>query len=361
MLAYLESSIGWKEVLKRTYREVVADDAQALAAELAYYFFLALFPALLCLIAIASFFPIQNLTDDVVRLFGNFVPAEMITLIQDQMVKIGEGRNGGLLSIGLLGAIWSSSGAMVAVSSAMNRAYDIEEGRPWWKVRVQAIALTVALAVFVLLAFALIVAGPQLADFLARHVGFGPVFVWSWKILQWPISFVLVSTGFGLIYYYAPDAEQEWAWITPGAGTATVLWFVGTLLFRFYAVNFGNYQATYGTIAGIILMLLWFFLTGLVIVIGAEMNAEIEHASPWGKAPGEKVPGQKKKIGLAAFNHFHHKSGKSAHEHPAFPPVAVPAQPAMPLALPAYEPPTFIERLISYGAVIFLWKKRAKS
>src|SRR5438477_6694550 len=130
MLAYFESSLGWKEVLRRTYREIIADDAQALAAELSYYFFLSLFPALLCVIAIASFFPLQNLTDNVVRLLGPFAPAEMIDLIKQQMIKIAENRNGGLLSIGLLGALWSSSGAMVAAVSAMNRAYDIEEGRP---------------------------------------------------------------------------------------------------------------------------------------------------------------------------------------------------------------------------------------
>jgi len=283
----------------------------------------------------------------------------MLDLIKEQMIKIGEGRNGGLLSVGLLGAIWSSSGAMVAVVGAMNRAYDIDEGRPWWTVRVTAVTLTLALALFVVLAFMLIVAGPQLADFLAHHVGFGSLFVRTWKILQWPLAFLLVSTGFGLIYYYAPDAEQEWAWITPGAATATVLWFVGTLVFRFYAVNVGHYQATYGTIGGIILMLLWFFLTGLVIVIGAEMNAEIEHASPWGKAPGEKVPGQKKRIGLAAFNHFHKTRARDHEAHPQAQPLTAPALAR--LALPAYEPPTLIERPLPYAAVIVLWKRRAKS
>ena len=359
MLAYLESSIGAKEVLRRTYREVIADDAQALAAELSYYFFLSLFPALLCLIAIASFFPLQNLTDDVVRLLGRFAPAPMLDLIKQQMVKIAEGHDGGLLSVGLIGALWSSSGAMVAVVSAMNRAYDIEESRPWWKVRIAAIGMTVALAVFIVMAFTLIVAGPQLPDFLAKHVGCGSLFVLSWKVLQWPLAFALVSTAFGIIYYYAPDAEQEWAWITPGAATAAALWFAGTLLFRFYAVNFGNYEATYGTIGGIILMLLWFFLTGLVIVIGAEMNAEIEHASPWGKAPGEKVPGERKRIGLAAWNHYRNRGDVKAGLRRLPEPVREPSMP--PLALPAYNPPRFMERVVSYGAILFLWKRRAKS
>jgi membrane protein len=295
-----EMALSWSELLKRTAHEAMSDDAQGLASQLAYYFFLALFPALLCLLAIASFFPIQNFSDDMVRMLGPFAPREMLEIIRQEMAKIAEGQHGGLVTVGLLGALWSSSSAMVAVIGAMNRAYDIEEGRTWWLVRLTAVGLTIALSSLVIVAFTLIVAGPQLADFTARHLAFGSVFVWTWKIVQWPIAFVLVAVGIGLIYYFAPDAEQFWVWITPGSLAATLLWLIGSLAFRFYAVNFGNYEATYGALGGVILLLLWFYLSGLVIVIGAEMNAEIEHASPWGKAPGEKVPGRKKKIGAAA-------------------------------------------------------------
>jgi membrane protein len=350
MLAYFESSLGWKEILTRTLQRMWRDDAQALAAQLSYYFFLALFPALLCLIAFASFFPLQHLTEDMVRLLGPFAPAEVLDLLKQQMMTIAEGRHGGLLSLGLLGAIWSSSSAMLAVVSAMNRAYEIGETRPWWNVRVTAIFLTIALALFIVIAFTLIVAGPQLADFLGRHLGFGAVFVWTWKILQWPLAFLLVTTGLGLIYYYAPDADQEWVWITPGAVTAAALWFMGSLLFRVYAVNFGHYQATYGAIGGMILLLLWFFLSGLVIVIGAEMNAEIEHASPWGKAPGEQTPGHKKRLGVAAARHYRWHG-----QTPAVWP------PRTRLALPAYEAPSLIERLASYMVVCLLCRRPSKS
>jgi membrane protein len=205
------------------------------------------------------------------------------------MAKIAEGQHGGLVTAGLLGALWSSSSAMVAVIGAMNRAYDIEEGRAWWRVRLIAIGLTIALSLLMIVAFTLIVAGPQLADLAARYLAFGSVFVWTWKMVQWPIAFALVAVGIGLIYYVAPDAEQFWVWITPGSLAATSLWLIGSLAFRFYAVNFGDYEATYGALGGVILLLLWFYLSGLVIVIGAEMNAEIEHASPWGKAPGESA------------------------------------------------------------------------
>ena len=304
MLAYLYTPISWKELFKRTIRETLQDDAQSLAAQLAYYFFLALFPALLCVIALASLFPLEHFTDDVQRLLAPVAPAEMVAIIQQQMLRISQGGNAGLLSLGLLGAIWSSSAAMIAVVSAMNRAYDITESRPWWKVRLTAIGLTIGLALFILASFTLVVAGPEIAGAIARQVGLGNAFVATWNVVQWPVSFALVATGIGLIYAFAPDAEQGWAWITPGSVLATVLWLLGSLGFRYYAVNFGNYEATYGTIGGIILLLLWFYLTGLVILVGAEMNAEIDKASPWGQPAGKRASGLRRQIGPAAARAF---------------------------------------------------------
>ena len=304
MFANFETHLSWTELVKRTLRETIADDADGLASQLAFYFFLALFPALLCLLAIASFFPLQHFTDEVMRLMGPFAPREVIDIIRQEMVRIAEGQHGGLLTIGLLGALWTSSSAMVSMVGALNRAYDIEEGRSWWKVRWIAASLTVVLAILIVLAFTLIIAGPQMADWLAARLAFGGLFVWTWKILHWPLAFALVALGIGLIYYFAPDAEQEWVWITPGSLAAAVLWFAGSLAFRFYAMNFGHYEATYGAIGGVIMLLLWFYGSGLAIVIGAEMNAEIEHAAPWGKAPGEKAPGEKKKIGAAAAHAY---------------------------------------------------------
>jgi membrane protein len=350
MLANFEMNLSWRDLIKRTVNETMKDDAQGLASQLAYYFFLALFPALLCLLAIASFFPLQNFTDDVVRLLGPFAPAEMMDIIRQEMVKIAEGNHGGLLTVGVLGALWSSSTAMVAMVGAMNRAYDIEESRPWWKVRATAIGLTVALSLAIVVAFTLIVAGPQLADWLGNQFAFGGVFVGTWKILQWPLAFAMVVAGIGLIYYFAPDAEQMWVWITPGSLVATTLWLLGSLAFRFYAVNFANYEATYGAIGGVMLLLLWFYLSALVIVVGAEMNAEIEHVSPWAKAPGEKVPGQKKKLGAAAARAYREKST-------AAPP---PTTPAAPLALPPYAEPSFLEKLAASVALLVRWRNRSK-
>ena len=317
MLAYFDVPTGWKELARRTIKETLSGDVPGLAAQLAYYFLFALFPALLFLIALASYFPLQNLTDEVISLLGPFAPNEIISLIKDQMVKLSEGDQGGLLSLGLLGALWSSSAALSAIIGPINRAYDIEEGRSWWKVRLSAVCLTIGLAVFILLSLMLVLGGPELANLLAARLGLGSAFEWTWKIMQWPVVFVLVATGIGLIYYFAPDAEQDWVWITPGSVLATTLWLAASLGFRFYVVNFGSYEETYGALGAVIILMLWFYLTGLAILVGAELNAEIEHASPWGKAPGEKVPGEKRKIGAAAARAHREQSARFEAARPA--------------------------------------------
>jgi membrane protein len=217
----------------------------------------------------------------------------VLTLVHDQILQISKNNNGGLLTIGFIGTIWSASSGMSSVSSVLNRAYHVDEGRSWIRVRMTAIALTIALAAFVLVSFALVIAGPELADKIADSVGLGAVFRWSWKILQWPVVLALIVTGFGLVYYFAPDVEQEWKWITPGAVFATIMWLLASLGFRWYVSEFANYQKTYGAIGAAIVALLWFYVSGIAMLLGAEMNALIEHSSPEGKDPGEKVKGEK--------------------------------------------------------------------
>ena len=281
-------SLSWSELTRRTWREVVDDDVLGLAAQLSYYFFLALFPAILFLLALASFFPLSNITDDVARSLGPFVSPQVLELIQEQMRRLANNENGGLLTFGVAGALWSSSAAVVSIVGALNRAYDIEEGRPWWKVRMVAIGLTLGVAAIVLMALMLVLVGPAFADRLGQSIGWGAPFEWAWLVLQWPLVFALVATGIGLIYYFGPDAEQDWVWITPGAIAATVLWLVISLLFKLYVANFTDYEGSYGTVGGVIVVLLWFYVSGIAILTGAELNAEIEHASPYGKAPGQK-------------------------------------------------------------------------
>ena len=298
MFAAFRIPLTWNELLKRTAREVADDDCFGLAAQLSYYFFLALFPAILFVLAVASFFPLTDFIDDAVRALRPVAPPAVLGFLETELRRLANADSGGILTIGVLGAVWSSSAAVVAITGSLNRAYDIEEGRPWWKVRLVAIGLTIGLALLVLTSFTLILAGPTLAERLSSVFGLGAAFEWSWKILQWPLAFCLVATAVGLVYHFAPDAEQDWVWITPGAVLATLLWVIASLAFKLYVSNFTDYNATYGAIGGVIVLLLWFYISGLAILVGAELNAEIEHASPYGKNPGEK--GQKPKIGTAA-------------------------------------------------------------
>jgi membrane protein len=300
MLERFRVPLSWPELLKRTFNETLADDVFNLAAQQAYYFFFALFPALLALISLASFFPIENLTGQIQTTLNRIAPGDVTSIVVDQIQKIGQSNAGGILTFAFLFTLWSSSSAVVAMCSTLNIAYDITESRPWWKVRATAIALTVGLALFILVAMTLIVAGPAIAERVASTMQLGAAFTWTWNILQWPVVFMLVVTAVALLYYFAPDAEQDWIWITPGSVVATLLWVIASLAFRFYITNFTSYNETYGTIGGVMVLLLWFYVSGIALLVGAELNAEIEHASPYGKDVGEKVPGEKKKIGAAA-------------------------------------------------------------
>lgn len=272
-------AIGWTELLKRTVREFNDDDCLNLAAQLAYYYFLSLFPAVLFLIALASFFPLAHFTDDIVRLLSPVTPPDVLTFLSEQMRRISNADSGGILTIGILGAVWSSSAALVAIINSLNLAYDLKETRPWWKVRGLAMALTLALAFFLLVSFTLVLAGPSIAEYLTDMFGLGPVFEWGWKILQWPLVVALVSGGIELVYYFAPDTRQRWTWVIPGALVATVVWLVASFAFKIYLARFADFNATYGAVGGVMALLLWFYISGIAILIGAEMNAEIEHAS----------------------------------------------------------------------------------
>jgi membrane protein len=348
----LPRSLSWTELVRRTARESMDDDVPGLAAQLAYYLFLALFPAILFLLALGSFFSLTSLTDDVARALGPFVSPEILELIQDQMRRLANAESGGLLTLGVLGALWSSSAALVSIVGALNRAYDIEEGRPWWKVRLVALGLTIALAVLIVVALSLVLAGSSAARHLGEAVGGGPLLTWSWLILQWPLALALVSTAIGLVYYFGPDAEQDWIWVTPGAVVATFLWLLVSLAFRIYVANFTSYNASYGAVGTVIVLMLWFYVSGAAILVGAEMNAEIEHASPYGKAPGEKSAAGRRLLGARAARASRQRRSRSplaAEPHlPSSPSLDLQRRPALGIVFAA-------------GVLLARWRRRRRT
>ena len=278
-----------KELATRVIKEVREDDCLGWAAQLAYYLLFAVFPFFLFLTALLGFLPIPTLMERIIAGLAMVLPGEVVTLLQDNIRQLVTEQQGGLLSFGILAALWSSSSAVVSIAAALNQAYDVEEGRPWWKVRGLALLLTMGLSLFLLLAVVLLIFGPQLGRGLASLVGLGTVFEILWNILRWPVSAGLLVVALALVYYFAPDVEQEWKWITPGAIFAVLATLLTSLGFSLYVSHFGSYNKTYGSLGAVIVFLTWLYLTGLCLLVGGEINAEIEHAAPGGKAPGRKT------------------------------------------------------------------------
>ena len=277
------------ELAKRVVREVQEDNCLGQAAQLAYYLIFAVFPFLLFLATLLGYLPIPNLMERIMELLAPLLPGEAFTLLQEHVRQLVTDQKGGLLSFGILAALWTSSSAVTAIMDALNRAYDVEEGRPFWKVRGTAILLTMGLSVFILLSMVLLLFGPQLGGWIAAQVGLGTAFEVTWNILRWPVIVVLLILAMAIVYYVAPDVEQQWKWITPGAVFAVLATIAVSLGFSFYVNNFGSYNTTYGSIGAVIVFLTWLYLTGMVILVGGEINAEVEHAAPEGKAPGAKT------------------------------------------------------------------------
>jgi membrane protein len=220
--------------------ETFEDGCPGLAAQLAFYFLLAVFPALLFLIALLTYLPVDAALATSLSRLEAFMPREGMHVVRGQLDRLLSGAHGSLITFSIAGAIWSSSSAMTAIIGALNRAYDIDEWRPWWKIRLVAISLTVALAVFVVIAFGLVMAGSSLAQWTAERAGLGAAFQTTWAVVQWPIALALVLLTIDLVYYFAPNADTEWVWLTPGSVLATALWLLVSFGFKLYVQTFGT-------------------------------------------------------------------------------------------------------------------------
>ncbi len=279
---------------RKVYNELSEDDVWGYAAQLAYYFLFALFPFFIFLAALLAYIPIPDLMQHIMELVSEFVPGTASGMIQENVEKLVTQPRGGLLSLGIGLALWASSSAIVAIAESLNRAYGVREGRPFWLVRGVAILLTIGLAVLVILSMALLIFGPELGYWLANYFDAGAAFDAAWAIMRWPLVVFLMTFAVALIYYFAPDVEQEWRWITPGSVFAVLMWIVVSLAFGYYVDNFGQYDKTYGSIGAVIVLLTWMYLSGFSILVGGEINAEIEHAAAHGKNEGEKKLPEKK-------------------------------------------------------------------
>jgi membrane protein len=276
-----------KQLAVQTYQAIDRHETLDRAAVVAFYALLALVPFLGLVLAIAL--GVAGGVAAQLQVFSRqMMPAAADTIIQDQIHKIQTSPPVGVLSLSFAVLLWSSSSLFVAVMDATNAAYGVRDARPWWKRRLLAIVLTVIESALLLGAAVLIIAWPQLVGWF----GLDRVAAAVATLLQWLVVVVALLTSFALAYYFGPDVEQEWEWITPGTTLGVVVLIAATVGFRLYVQYGSSYSETYGTLAGVVVLLLWLYLVALALLVGAEINSVIEHAAPHGKSPGQKVTPQ---------------------------------------------------------------------
>jgi membrane protein len=261
--------------LKATVQEFQRDDALGIAAQLAYYLILALFPFILVLVSLMGTFGSEELASEVLTYFQRVMPQQAYAIIETFTANIisGQAEAPGLFTFGILFTIWAASGAFAALIKALNRAYDVQETRPFWKVRGIAILMTLGLSVLVLIGVSLLVLGPQIGDTIAQVFGLKDTFELGWNIARWPAALFFMVFTVALLYYFAPDVEQPFRWITPGGLIGVLLWVLASVAFNFYVSNFGSYNKTYGSIGAVIVLLLYLYISSLTILFGATLNA----------------------------------------------------------------------------------------
>jgi membrane protein len=285
---------SWKGVLKRAMREFSDDKVTDWAAALTYYGILSIFPMLLALISLLGLFgqsATQALLDNISTIAPG--PAKDILTQAIQNLQKSQGAAGILFFVGLAAALWSASGYVGAFMRAANDIWDVEEGRPPWKTIPLRLGVTVLLlALLTISGLAVVLTGP-LAKSIGDVVGLGSTAVMVWDIAKWPVLILLVSFMIAVLYYAAPNVKHpKFQWVSPGSLLAVLLWIVASALFAFYVANFGSYNKTYGALGGVIVFLTWLWITNNVILLGAEVNAEIERGRQiqGGLQPHDKEP-----------------------------------------------------------------------
>lgn len=259
---------------KRLYHEIDHDEVFTRAAALAYYFFAALIPMVFFLMAALGIFAHHSdqLRSSLLSYAGRVMPGDAFTLVEKTLRELSKNGTGLKLLFGLVAAFWSGSGGISSIIS---------------------LGLTLALAVFTISALVIVLYGGDIAESVGTHIGLSTFTVATWKIAQWPVALFFVVVSFALLYFWAPDAEQGWQWITPGSLVGVTLWIGASVLFRVYLHFFNSYSKSYGSLGAVIVLLLWLYITGLALLLGGEINSEIENAAADRGHPEVKEAGEK--------------------------------------------------------------------
>lgn len=287
--------LTWREFGRRFVKEFQEDTVTDCAAQLSYYFLFSLFPLLFFLVTLAAYLPFAHgAVEAMVARIAPLVPGDAMALVEQHLRSLVNQPRPKLLTVGLAVALWSASRGVDALRKALNLAYDVTESRPFWKTQVVAMLMTLVGTLLIPVSFTVFLLGGRLGEWLAEKLQVVEAFYLIWSWLRWPFTASLVMLMLALCYYVLPDVKQRFKYITPGSVLGTALWLASTWGFTQYVEHFGKYNVTYGSIGGVVVLLLWLYLTGLIFILGGELNAILEHASrdAKAKAKGARAPGE---------------------------------------------------------------------
>jgi membrane protein len=277
------------ELGRRVWGEISKDEVTDRAAALSYYFLFSLFPALLFLTALLGYLPVEGLQERLLAYASDVLPPDAAATLKRTLTEIVSERRGGLASLGILAALWASSNGMGSLMSAMNSVWGVKERRSWWRRRLVAVGLTLGFSAFIIGSLIVLVFGGMIGSAVANLFGLGDAFKVLWNAVSIPLVVVCALLGIELVYYAAPAGPREWRWITPGAAVALAAWLAMSFGLRVWVGRFADYSATYGSIGGVILLMLWLYLTSVVLLVGAEIDAEIEAAANQPSEPSRRI------------------------------------------------------------------------
>lgn len=280
--------VPWKRLVHDLPAEIKDDRLTDGAAALAYYLLLALFPALIFLLTLLPYLPIPNLQEAIMDGLRQALPPDAANMLSGTVESVVSQRRGGLLSVGAVATLWAASSGMYALMQQLNVTYDVKEGRSIFEARAIALILTLLFGVLIIGAFALVVLGGDLQKLLAHWIGYNWALLLAFAALRWIIIVLALALGFAIIYYLAPDVEQRFRWVSPGSAIGVCLLIIASIGIRIYTDRFAHYNATYGSLGAAVILMLWLYVAGLVLLLGSEINALIEHYAPGAKQKGEK-------------------------------------------------------------------------
>jgi len=281
-------TLPFKVFLRRLYRAQDDHAAFDTAAQLSYYLILSLFPLLFVLAALLAYLPLGDAQAQLIGRMQSLMPPAAMTLVQERVTSLVSTQRPSLLGLGVVVALWAASCGVDSARKALNLAYDVKESRPFWRTQLVAIAATLISSLFILLVVGVLIAGGFAGHWLAARLGIERAYSIGMGIVRWPLTAALMMLGSAVGFHLLPDVKQKFTFMLPGAIVGTLLWLGATWVFTQYVRYFGSYDVTYGSIAGVVVLLTWLYISGFIFVIGGEINAILEHAAGAGKEEGAR-------------------------------------------------------------------------